>query len=105
LLATVISRPTDDRAILDLGMKAVTHDKGKPSILNVNGATVDRFAEEHTYLALLDKKAKQKLQLGEKVELIPSHGCTTINLHDHYFCTRDGKIEAVWPIEARGKFV
>jgi D-serine deaminase-like pyridoxal phosphate-dependent protein len=37
------------------------------------------------------------------VTIVPNHGCTTINLHDHYYVTRRGVLEAVWPIAARGK--
>ena len=40
---------------------------------------------------------------GDKVEIVPNHGCTTINLHDEYHVIRRGVLEAVWPIAARGK--
>ena len=41
--------------------------------------------------------------LGDKVEIVPSHGCTTINLHDVFHVVRNGKLEAIWPISGRGK--
>ena len=40
---------------------------------------------------------------GERVELIPSHCDTTVNLYDRYVCVRNGVVEAVWPIAARGR--
>jgi len=43
------------------------------------------------------------LRVGDKVWVIPSHCCTTINLHDEYFCVRGGRLEGIWPIDARGK--
>jgi len=43
------------------------------------------------------------LSVGDKVEIVPSHGCTTINLHDLYHVTRAGILEAIWPIAGRGK--
>ncbi|MBC7345807.1 MAG: DSD1 family PLP-dependent enzyme, partial [Clostridia bacterium] len=43
------------------------------------------------------------LHVGDKVEIIPSHGCTTINLHDGYHVLRQGRLEAIWPIAGRGK--
>ena len=43
------------------------------------------------------------LRRGDLVEITPSHGCTTINLHDAYYVTRDDVVEAVWPIAARGR--
>ncbi len=41
---------------------------------------------------------------GDQAWLLPTHCCTTINLHERYWCVRDGKVEATWAIEARGKF-
>jgi 3-hydroxy-D-aspartate aldolase len=44
-----------------------------------------------------------KLRPGDKLELLPTHGDTTINLHDRYFALRQGRLEAIWPIAARGR--
>jgi len=44
----------------------------------------------------------QPLRPGDRVEIAPSHGCTTINLHDAYTVTRKDVVEAVWPIAGRG---
>ena len=49
------------------------------------------------------RPGKSSLAVGDKLELVPSHGCTTINLHDRYYAVRKGKVEAVFPILARGK--
>ncbi|TLM98839.1 DSD1 family PLP-dependent enzyme, partial [bacterium] len=57
--------------------------------------------EEHAYLST---PGGSSLSVGDKIELIPSHCCTTINLHDRYYALRDDRIEAVWKIEARGRF-
>ena len=46
---------------------------------------------------------KDELKYMQKIEYIPSHGCTTINLHDRYYCIRNNFLEAIWPITARGK--
>lgn len=104
LLTTVISRPTDDRAILDAGMKAISIDMGIPEIAYPKGAKIDRLAEEHTYLVELEGTAKKQLKVSEKVEMKPSHGCTTINLHDYFYGIRDSIVESIWSIKARGKF-
>ncbi len=42
-------------------------------------------------------------QGGDRIELIPSHIDTTVNLHDFYYAYRDGKLETIWPVTARGK--
>jgi D-serine deaminase-like pyridoxal phosphate-dependent protein len=41
--------------------------------------------------------------VGDRIEFIPSHIDTTINLHDYYYACRNGKLEAIWPVAARGK--
>jgi len=107
LLATVISRPAEDRAVLDSGMKSITHDMGDPQFVGLEGATVTSFSEEHLNVRIEgpEVEAFEVLRPGEKVELLPSHGCTTINLHDQFYGIRDGDLEAILPVEARGKFV
>jgi D-serine deaminase-like pyridoxal phosphate-dependent protein len=100
LLATVISTRGDDHAITDAGMKAITQDFGFPVVINPPGWELTYLAEEHGFLARLDGPP---LKRGDKVTIVPNHGCTTINLHDHYYVTRRGVLEAVWPIAARGK--
>jgi D-serine deaminase-like pyridoxal phosphate-dependent protein len=42
-------------------------------------------------------------KIGEKIEIIPYHVCSTVNLHEELVCVRNGEVEAVWPILARGK--
>ena len=46
----------------------------------------------------------QALKVGDKVRSRPTHGDTTINLHEYYFGIRDGKLEQAIPIPGRGKF-
>jgi D-serine deaminase-like pyridoxal phosphate-dependent protein len=101
VLTTVISRPTSDRAITDAGMKTVTKESGLPEVKGMGDVKVAHLSEEHGKLDLSNSDAD--LKPGDKIELIPSHGCTTINLHDYYFGLRDGKLEAVWSIAGRGK--
>jgi D-serine deaminase-like pyridoxal phosphate-dependent protein len=43
------------------------------------------------------------LASGDLLEFIPGHGCTTVNLHDHLYAMRAGRLEAIWPVAARGK--
>jgi len=101
VLTTVVSRPTEDIAITDAGMKAVTSEFGMPVVKDVLGAEVIKLSEEHGKLQLAGDA--RDLKPGDKIELIPSHGCTTINLHDFYFAVRNERLEAVWSIAARGK--
>jgi D-serine deaminase-like pyridoxal phosphate-dependent protein len=101
LLCTVTSRPDEHTAILDAGMKAVTFEFGMPELIGVPGANFAFLSEEHGHLYLEDANP----MVGDKVEVIPSHGCTTINLHDRFYAVRGERLEAVWEIAARGKFM
>jgi D-serine deaminase-like pyridoxal phosphate-dependent protein len=100
VLATVISRPAPDRAIVDAGLKAITPEFGEPRVL-VPGATFREFHEEHGEL-LLEGSARE-LQVGDKVELIPAHGCTTFNLYDVVHVMRRGRLIERWKVAGRGR--
>lgn len=102
VLATVISRTTPGAAITDAGLKAMTDDHGTPEAIGVPGGKLVRLSEEHSRIELADVSVK--LDPGDKVEIIPSHACTTINLHDNMYGIRKGRLEVVWPIAGRGKF-
>jgi len=101
VLATVISRPSSDLAIIDAGMKTVTKESGLPEVKGIEGAKLISLAEEHGRIDLSESSAD--LKPGDKVEIIPSHCCTTINLHDKFFGVRDDILESVWDIAGRGK--
>ena len=100
LLATVISLPVPGRAITDAGMKVITPEFGMPPVLRPEGLRTLKLSEEH---GTLEGEGTAGLSLAQKVELIPSHGCTTINLHDCYYVAQGERIVDVWPIEGRGK--
>ncbi len=100
ILTTVISCPTSERAVVDAGMKSITAEFGLPVVKGNKGAIVSRLSEEHGILTL---EEGARLSLEDKMELVPSHSCTTINLHDKMYAVRDGNVEYVWKIEARGK--
>ncbi|MHB1133930.1 MAG: DSD1 family PLP-dependent enzyme [Chloroflexota bacterium] len=101
VLATVISRPSPTVAITDAGAKAMTSEFGLPEVKGIPGASLKKLSEEHGTIVF--DAPNRELQPGDKIELIVSHGCTTINLYDRYFAVRDGQLEAVWPVAGRGK--
>jgi D-serine deaminase-like pyridoxal phosphate-dependent protein len=94
LLATVISR-RGDRAIIDAGMKSLTNEFGPPMGKEI-AVKVGRLSEEHGHLAA----GESNLEPGSKIEIVPSHGDTTINLHSEYYVVRGDEVIATWPIEA-----
>jgi D-serine deaminase-like pyridoxal phosphate-dependent protein len=101
ILATVISRPAPDKAIADVGRKGIGGEWGPPRVKNMPGAEVVKFgSEEHVSIAL---PADRQVRVGDQVELIPSHGCTTCNLYREYVVHRSGIVTDIWPIEGSGK--
>ncbi|MGH6952766.1 MAG: DSD1 family PLP-dependent enzyme [Alphaproteobacteria bacterium] len=100
VLATVMSRPATDRAVLDAGLKALAFDSGPPAIDGQADAEYVRAADEHGVVRL--GEGGRQLRLGDKVRLIPGHCDPTVNLHDWYVGVRGGRVEALWLIAARG---
>ncbi|MDH5770391.1 MAG: DSD1 family PLP-dependent enzyme [Candidatus Bathyarchaeota archaeon] len=106
VLTTVISRKRD-RAILDAGLKAVPQESGcsyrsimYPKVLGIEGVKVMSLSEEHATLKL--ENPSKNIRVGDKLELIPAHCSTTVNLYDKFHGLRNGKLEVVWDIVARG---
>jgi D-serine deaminase-like pyridoxal phosphate-dependent protein len=101
ILGTVISRPSKDRAVLDVGFKSASTDSGPPSFKSAPSLEYKSGGDELGRIVIKDPSLP--LKAGDKLELWPSHCDTTINLHDNYYAIRKGKLEAVWPIAGRGK--
>jgi 3-hydroxy-D-aspartate aldolase len=100
VLATVMSVPTVERAIVDAGLKSYSAEKGPPWVHGRDDIQVTGVSDEHGRLQLGPKAAR--LRIGDRVQLIPGHCDPTINLHDWYVAVRGGRVEALWPISARG---
>ncbi len=98
---TVISRPSKQRAITDGGNKALSTDEAAPVPVGLTGVAYRPGGDEHGILTVSDTSLG--LEVGDKVVFVPGHCDTTVNLHDRFFVTRDGIVEDLWPIEARGR--
>jgi D-serine deaminase-like pyridoxal phosphate-dependent protein len=100
VLTTVISRPNKDVAIIDAGIKTTTKE-GLPEVVGIEGAKVISLSEEHGRLDV--SECNVNLKPGDKIEMIPNHCCTTINLHDRLYGIRNGRLETIWDIAGRGR--
>ncbi|WP_152042409.1 alanine racemase [Salinigranum salinum] len=101
VLSTVISKPAADRAVVDAGSKSISMDTDRlPIAKHRDDLSYERASEEHGWLTL---DGASDLAVGDRVEFIPPHVCTTVNLHDTLLGHRDGEIRSVWDVQARGK--
>jgi D-serine deaminase-like pyridoxal phosphate-dependent protein len=101
VLATVVSRPTLERAILDAGRKTLNPDVALPVVVGYEDAEVKRLSAEHCELKL--GPGSQNLKIGDKVELVVGYGDFTTVLHDEFHGFRNDRLEVIWPILGRGK--
>jgi D-serine deaminase-like pyridoxal phosphate-dependent protein len=103
--ATVVSRPTDTRAILDCGTKVLTSDQyampGYGHVLEYSEATITALSEEHGAVDL--SQCRERPEVGEVVNVVPNHCCVVTNMVDEVVGVRGDRVETVWPVAARGK--
>jgi D-serine deaminase-like pyridoxal phosphate-dependent protein len=103
--ATVVSRPTDGRAIIDAGTKVLTSDlygmKGYGHVMEYPAAAVTALSEEHGTLDL--SACPERPQVGEVVHVVPNHCCVVSNMVDQVYGVRGDRVEVVWPVAARGR--
>ena len=97
---TIMSRPTAERAVVDAGLKAIGVDAGMPDVSGVQGARYIRASDEHGIVRL--EGSVQGISIGERLNLIAANCDPTVNLHDWYVGVRNGRVETLWPISARG---
>jgi D-serine deaminase-like pyridoxal phosphate-dependent protein len=104
VIATVISRPTEDHGILDSGSKTLSSDllglEGHGLILEYPEATIFNLPEEHGHVDF--SACSTKPQIGERVSIIPNHCCVVSNLFNQLVAVRGNEVELTWEVAARG---
>lgn len=110
VLTTVISRPTEERVITDVGAKGITMQtrtkgicatKGLGVIKGYNEAYVHAVYDEHAII--YNKELREKVRVGDKLEIIPNHICPVCNLYDTAYLVSQGEVVEEIPISCRGK--
>lgn len=96
---TVMSAAAPDRAVVDAGLKASSIDSGNPRVADYPDVEYSKASDEH---GVLQFTGSTRFKVGDKLKLIPGHCDPTVNLYDRYVCMRNGRVEALWPITARG---
>lgn len=111
VLATVISRPTPERVVLDAGTKALTYYVQDKGVTRSTGhgrlkahpdIFLDKMSDEHSSFDIPEGSGLE-FPIGRKLEVIPNHACPTTNLYDVIHGVRSGSVETVWPVLCRGK--
>jgi len=102
VLTTVVSTAVPGQCVIDAGSKTFSSDQTVGS--GTFGHFIDRpwtmrkMNEEHGYVEIDGKP-----RVGEKVWVVPSHCCATVNLHDEIWYGRGGRVDGSWIVAARGK--
>jgi 3-hydroxy-D-aspartate aldolase len=99
ILTSVMSHAKPDKAICDAGLKAQSVDSGLPVVYGRDDVKYIKCSDEHGVIS----DPNGVLKINEKLRLVPGHCDPTCNVHDWYVGVRNGKVEAVWPVSARGK--
>ncbi len=107
VLATVVSVPASGRAVVDAGSKTLSSDPLRPRAggfgIVVSGgrrSRLDRLSEEHGVIAVEPGDA---FRVGERIRILPNHACVVANLHDCLYGVRNGNVETVFSVDARGR--
>jgi 3-hydroxy-D-aspartate aldolase len=100
VLSTVISQAQTGVAVLDAGHKAVAVDSGLPTIWQRPDIRYTSASDEHGKLQYASDSTAPKV--GEKLRLVPGHCDPTVDKFDWYVGVRNGRVECLWPVAARG---
>ena len=99
VLTTIISTPREGVAVGDAGIKAVGSLKGMPTVEGQSGVVVESMDADHAIYRL---SPETQLKIGQQLHLVPAQQDAMVSRWDRFVGIRDGKVEAVWDIEARG---
>lgn len=103
---TVVSTAVPGQIVMDGGSKTFSSDR--PALDDVlfgliredESARFFRMNEEHGYVRVADQT---KYRVGQRITVLPVHICVAMNLHEQVYGVRNGRVEEIWRVEARGK--
>ena len=104
VIATVVSRPTPERGVLDAGSKTLSSDllgqEGYGLLLEYPEARLYSLSEEHGCVDF--SNCARRPEVGQRVTVLPNHACVVSNLFNEVVGVRGGAVEVVWPVACRG---
>ncbi len=98
ILTSVMSHAKADKAVCDAGLKAQSVDSGLPFVFGRDDVKYIKCSDEHGVI----EDTNGVLKVNDKLKLVPGHCDPTCNVHDWYVGVRNGKVETIWPVTARG---
>lgn len=107
ILATITTKSGSDKVVADAGAKAMTIDQRSSGVLQTVGygkiihqpeLVVKKLSDEHAVI-----QPAGQLHIGDRIQMIPNHVCPTVNLYDKAYGVRNGKVEKIFTIHARGR--
>ena len=105
VVTTVVSHPSADRCVIDAGSKSLSSDTlgltGYGRVVEYPTLQIEGLSEEHGRVVI--PAGTKGPRIGERISVIPNHACVVTNLHDRIYGARDGRIERVFEIAARGR--
>lgn len=110
VLTTIISKPTSERVVTDVGAKGLTMQRrtigitateGLGAVKDFEGVYISRVYDEHALI--YSKDFREKISIGDKIEIIPNHICPVINLYDKAYLISGDEVVEELAIECRGK--
>ena len=113
ILSTVVSRPTSTTAVIDAGSKSLSADllpakehrdeyPGHGMIIGKNGWIIERLSEEHGMLTWMGDGKPSSLDIGEQIQIIPNHVCTTFSSLNESVVVSKGEVINRWRTFAPG---
>lgn len=99
VLTTVMSRPSPNKVVTDAGMQSLADHYGAPAVQDHSELALVYLSEEHGVWT----SEASGLEPGDQVRVFPGHCCATGNMHDTVFAVRNGVVEEVWAVTARGR--
>ena len=101
ILATVTSRPNPTRLVCDAGRKTMSVDRSEPDPLGLPDVESTMFSAEHGTFNF--KSASATPKVSDRIEMTVGYSDLTVVLHNEIIATRNGNVEAIWPLPGRGK--
>jgi 3-hydroxy-D-aspartate aldolase len=102
--SAVSSRPAPDRLVFDAGFKALPAWTRAPQPIGLPEGSFPSWSAEHLVYALArPEEPEERIRPGDAFDFVPGYGDTTVFLHDLLYGVRGGRVEAVWPVEGRGR--